>query len=111
MKNIIVLLILCMICLAGCGDNATRGRVVYRPRIPEENVEKAAAYITEWCEAANPKSDEEGEDLLEQAEETSMKLYGKKVIGVLMQDGYEFVPYDELGEYDKKRCDKFKNGQ
>ena len=111
MKNIIVLSILCIICLAGCGDNYERGRVSYKSIIPEENVEKAAAHITEWCEAANPKSDEEGEDLLEQAEETAMKLYGKKVIGVWMQHGNEFVPYDDLGEYDKKRCDQFIKGE
>lgn len=95
------ILFLCGIFLVGCD----KGRVGYGVIIPKEDQEKAAKFIAEVCEKANPKSDEEGEDLVKQAEETALQIYGKKTVGIW--DNRDFTPYDNLSDYDKKRCDQF----
>lgn len=40
---------------------------------------KASEFIVECSKAANPMSDEEGEDLVSQCEQTAIKLYGRTV--------------------------------
>lgn len=42
------------------------------------NKEKQAKFIIKCAEAANPRSDEEGEDLVEQCEMTSYNLFCEK---------------------------------
>jgi len=102
-----ILILLCVFFLVGCSSGG-KGYVDYGYIIPQENQEKAAKFIKETCEAANPKSDEEGEDLVQQVERTAAKLYGKMVIGI--RDGKDFTPYDELTPRDKKRCDEYGKG-
>lgn len=43
------------------------------------DAEKAAKFIVECASAANPMSDEEGEDLVYQCELTAKKIYGATV--------------------------------
>lgn len=51
-----------------------------RYELPDEEAKaKCANLIVEICTASNPKSDEEPEDMIKQAEETAMKMYGKPV--------------------------------
>ena len=104
MKNCIFLIVMCSF-LIGCQQD--QGYPTYEFAIDKENVDKAAEFIAKTCEAANPKSDEEGEDLVARVEETAMKLYGTRMIGMRDRRG-KFTPYDQLSDYDKKRCDVFK---
>ena len=47
-----------------------------------------AEFILKCAEAANPKSDEEGEDLVSQCEQTSERLYCENVVWTFNSDGY-----------------------
>lgn len=47
--------------------------------IAPEDKDKVAKFIAELCEKSNPKSDEEPEDMIKEAKETALELYGKKV--------------------------------
>lgn len=45
-------------------------------RIPPENAEIATQYIISLCKAANPKSDEEPEDMIRAAHRSAVEIYG-----------------------------------
>jgi len=105
MKKLIMLVVLGSLFLIGCERSPAQGYVDYGYVIPKENQEKAAKFIEATSAAANPKSDEEGEDLVKQVEKTALKIYGKMVIGIYY--GGDFTPYDELAPVDKKRCDDY----
>ena len=111
--NKIFLLSLIIFCFTGCRSiDQERGVVEYGYVIPPENLEKAATFIEKTCEAANPKSDEEGEDLVNRVELTAFQLFGKRVIGIKDYKGsIHFTPYNDLGKYDKDRCDKYLKGE
>jgi uncharacterized protein YxeA len=72
------LLLIATLFIVSCGP-IRRESYVLKP----ENAEKAAEFIKELCEKSNPKSDEEPEDMIRQAESTAFKLYGEKVSEVL----------------------------
>lgn len=101
--------------LTGCPDEVPNERVEYDIAIPEENKEKAAEYVVKICEASNPKSDEEPEDMIWQAQKTAEKMYGKKTIGIYVwRNGSgspgEFIPYWSLSKRQKKMCDDYLDG-
>jgi hypothetical protein len=67
----------------------------------------AASWITITAEAANPKSDEEPEDMLRQLEWTAEWLFGRATLGAYVQPGSAagetnrravFVTYNEAGD-------------
>lgn len=71
MKTTILLLL--AVCLVGCSENKIRIGAS-NPSI--QGNEKAAQFIIEYATAANPLSDEEGEDLVEQCESTARQIFG-----------------------------------
>lgn len=75
------ILFIAILSLVSCGP-VRRETYVIKP----ENTEKAAEFIKDLCEKSNPKSDEEPEDMIRQAEYTALKLYGEKITEVL-EDG------------------------
>ncbi len=46
-------------------------------RVGADFRDRAAAFIIQCASAANPHSDEEGEDLVRQCEQTATRLYGR----------------------------------
>lgn len=74
-------------------------RTIYKTEyeIPEERRAEAAKALIELCKVSNPMSDEESEDMIEQAERTILKLYGEKV-------RYE-ADSSPSGSYNWKRMD------
>lgn len=59
--------------------------------IPENKKAEAAAFITNLCEKSNPHSDEEPEDMIEEAYITAEKLFGVKTDYVDKGDGKGWV--------------------
>ena len=85
-----MLLLLPLLFLSSCGDEPPQGydcsrngmgyclaRFGYSKLICD--VKNRAKFIIDCAKAANPMSDEEGEDLVRQCEETSAHLFCKKV--------------------------------
>lgn len=72
--------------LCACGPQYTT-----RTEIPPEKAKEAAEFITKLCEVSNPKSDEEPEDMILQAQRTAEELFGVKKSYVLRNDGKGWV--------------------
>ncbi len=70
--------------LTGCTPPSYQKREYPTP----EARDKAAAWIQKTCEVSNPKSDEEPEDMIEQAEKTALNLFGVTVRYVWKGDKY-----------------------
>lgn len=70
----ILLIAITALSLIGCDDSK---KVSSKVKILDS--EKAAQFIVDCAKAANPLSDEEGEDLVYQCELTAKKLYGATV--------------------------------
>ena len=69
-----LLAILPALLLTGCGDYGyIHTKTVFT------DTEKAAEFIVKCAEAANPLSDEEGEDLVAECKFTAKELYGEKM--------------------------------
>lgn len=64
-----------------------------RKEIPEDKKEEAAKFIIDVCRESNPKSDEEPEDMIRQAQTTAEKIYGIDV--VYMNDGEGWVKKEQ----------------
>lgn len=64
---------------AGCGDSARRAVAM---RVPAEHRADAAALVVSICEASNPRSDEEPEDMIQEAWRVTLDLYGVPVDSV-----------------------------
>lgn len=63
------------LCLAACVDPPPPvPRITFDRHCSMEQSERVAKFIVDCAEAANPKSDEEGEDLVEQCEETAKNV-------------------------------------
>ena len=69
--------------------------ITQKYEIAPEDKEKVAKFITDLCEKSNPKSDEEPEDMIKQAEATAFKLFGKPVKYIDRWDGKGDVLYTE----------------
>lgn len=82
-------LILLPLFLVSCSPTVLR-EIRYELKT-EEDKKKCANLIVEICTAANPHSDEEGEDLVIQAEKTALKMYGKPVKYINRTDGKGWV--------------------
>ena len=72
-----VLLILGALVLTGCNDYDTKWYISSKNSIMGSD--KAAEFIVKCAQAANPLSDEEGEDLVQQCESTAKSIYATKV--------------------------------
>jgi hypothetical protein len=71
--------------------------VAYRPLCDVETAERRAAFIIDCARAANPLSDEEGEDLVHQCQKTAEGLMCPS------------SPYVYLGDYHWEPCAMVKN--
>jgi hypothetical protein len=75
MKPITPLCAALLICLlSSCGFQPENQRE-YRITNPEQ-ADKIAKYTADLCEKSNPKSDEEPEDMIKQAQKTALETYG-----------------------------------
>lgn len=86
----------------GCTPNqefhTMKETIQYAYVIPPENLTLARSWIIELTYAANPHSDEEPEDYIQQVETTAYKLFGELTIGMrVYATGYKgnFLPYDK----------------
>ncbi len=77
MKALVALFALCL--LVGCQADDV---VVYRHIVPETARETRQAWVAKCILDANPKSDEEPEDMIRQCEDTSERLFGIRTRGV-----------------------------
>lgn len=99
----------------GCGPDAPRvpsEAVAFRIVVPAERRTEAADWLWAAIQAANPKSDEEPEDMIARAEESMLKLYGEVTVGIKTWDGTRhcFVPYDDCSARQKRLCDAYLEG-
>ena len=101
-------LVLC-ICLLFMGCNDPNTRIGYLLVIPNDQRSVAAQWITDTATAANPKSDEEPEDMLFRLEQIALTLFGKPTVGLYID--HIFVPYEHLGNYHQQVCDDWVKGQ
>lgn len=62
------------ITLIACREPPPPPRITFDRHCSMEQSERVAKFIVDCAEAANPKSDEEGEDLVEQCEETAKNV-------------------------------------
>lgn len=83
----IIIITICLL-LSSCGFPPSR-KTEYE--IPEADKDKAAKFIADVCEKSNPKSDEEPEDMIKQAEATALRIFGKPVKYVDYRDGKGYV--------------------
>ena len=70
------------VCWNGCGGNTkplTDGYIRGVYNVPPERREQFAAFVIDCSTAANPHSDEEGEDLVIQCEQTGRRILGNFV--------------------------------
>lgn len=67
---------LCALLFTGCDKIGDRPVQISMLRVCHPNP-KQAQFVVDCAAAANPKSDEEGEDLVEQCEESSHRLFKK----------------------------------
>jgi hypothetical protein len=61
--------------LSGCPAPRQPSYYSYSSELQQEDRDKAAAFVVACASAANPRSDEEGEDLVEQCEQTAMSMF------------------------------------
>lgn len=86
----------------GCGQRSAPRVYEYvttKVVIPEERRAEAARWIIDTVNAANPKSDEEPEDNIAQAEKTADRLFGQTSFGVAVGTQYNihFIPLSQCG--------------
>ena len=98
--------------IVGCGPDAPdvpHESVAYELVVPADKRAEAAAWLLKAIEAANPRSDEEPEDMIERAEESMLKLYGNPTIGIRTwrRPISCFVPYDDCNARQKRLCDAY----
>ena len=65
-----------------------------RIMIPQESVKEAASFIVNLCKVSNPRSDEEPEDMIEEARATALALYGVPTRGMWVVTSQMFVSYE-----------------
>jgi len=87
----VALLIAAMTCLAtqGCGGEP-EWHIATSQVIPLARRDDAARFVVECAAAANPKSDEEGEDLVRQCHVTAEDLFGVHVRACI--EGPDYAP-------------------
>jgi hypothetical protein len=71
---------------AGCSDPSYD--LVSRSHVPEAKRPEMAAFIIECARAANPHSDEEGEDLVAQCERTGHRLFATSRTRICIRDRF-----------------------
>jgi hypothetical protein len=109
--------VLCMLwfalLLSGCDGSSPNEWPAYEYVIPAERRAEAAAWITATVAAANPKSDEEPEDNIAQAEKTALKLFGVPTLGMrTVRNGvWVFIPADDLPANKKDSCLRWAHGR
>ncbi len=103
------LILLAFLLLAGCNPDEY---VAWENVIPENKKAEAAQWLIDTVEAANPKSDEEPEDSIRQAEKTMIKLYGVPTIGIRTERNHKwvFVPYKLCSPRQQHMCNKYLRG-
>lgn len=81
-KKINLLILLPILILVGCSNNkeVIIDKVTRRKCVEEKDRDKLANFIIKCAEAANPKSDEEGEDLVAQCESTGVNSVCPEVV-------------------------------
>ena len=83
--------IACMLLLVGCPPpepEPPSHYVTHRKAMPPEMRERYARFVVECATAANPRSDEEGEDLVQQCEDTGFRVLGEqRKLCIRRQDG------------------------
>jgi hypothetical protein len=88
----------CSVVVFACGS---RGPITHRTDMRErcypESAERRAEFIIKCSEAANPKSDEEGEDLVAECRRTSERLFCPEEKFVQIAD-YQWLPCSEAKE-------------
>ncbi|ALM62114.1 hypothetical protein AXI64_gp122 [Vibrio phage qdvp001] len=95
MKNIIVTTGIILF-LSGC--NTSKDHWSLRSSTTLNGSSQAAEFIINCAEAANPLSDEEGEDLVSQCERTATKIYGVEEFYAWNKDTWEKTCYSGLYE-------------
>lgn len=69
--------------------------------IPEARRDAAAEFMIRLCEASNPHSDEEPEDMIAEAWRATVHLYGERTLGrnsAANSGEFVFVPWPETSE-------------
>ncbi len=78
MKLKLLIALLPTILLTGCSADIGKPEIVIRSTSSLNGSDKAAKFIIDCATAANPLSDEEGEDLVEQCQRTAYHLFATK---------------------------------
>lgn len=89
-------LLLCFLMLTACNDVKK-----VSSKIEISDIGNASTFIIECAKAANPMSDEEGEDLVRQCEITAESLYGTRVYYIW--DDYS-VYCETKSVHDTRQC-------
>ena len=89
-RGCVLLLALCAV--TACGDDVDP-RPAVRIMIPQESGKEAASFIVNLCKVSNPRSDEEPEDMIEEARATALALYGVPTRGMWVVTSQVFVSY------------------
>lgn len=87
--------------VVGCGY-----RVDVETVIRQGVTDDAQRFIVECAKAANPMSDEEGEDLVAQCERTALKLYGTEQLVACDYQGFDCVPCESATGGRRAACRK-----
>jgi PBP1b-binding outer membrane lipoprotein LpoB len=101
-----ILFVLLAVLLVGCSRD-----ISYRKVIPERNVEKATAYVTQQMEALKSMGtryeNEDYDDFLEQAQRNALNMYGVDTVGMFDNSNSMFYPYHLCSVEDRQRIDKY----
>lgn len=89
MKRISLLLVLLVLC--GCKEQPNAWVVRHVPTTQEER-KVVAEMVVKLCEVSNPKSDEEPEDMIAQAETTACRVLCRPTM-------WEWGEYRETGKW------------
>jgi hypothetical protein len=94
--------------LLGCWEDHPRTALIaYHTLCSENTITARSEFILTCAKNANPMSDEEGEDLVQQCEETAEHLFCPKVPWAYID--YEGIPCSQTTDESRKQaCNKVK---